>query len=454
MMDYLVDEVLAREPAEVRDFLLRTAVLDRLTGPLCDAVTGRSDGTATLEDLERRGLFLVPLDTERSWYRYHHLFADVLRARLLAEHPEQVSDLHQRAGEWFGSPRPGRGRRAARARRRATSPVRRTSSRRRSRSCAAAAGRPAAGWVRSLPDSVVRPSPVLSILSGWSLMMSGDLDAVGVPARRRRDARSPPVPRTRTSPRRGRTPTTCAPPPRRSRSTARRWLRPAATWPARCGTPGAPWTSRDPTTTWCAGPGEGSSDWPPGRRGTCRRRCPRSAGRSEPARRRQLRRRAGRHRGARRPAVARAARPAPAGCTSGRRSVGRAPVSPTRGPSPTCTSGWPSSTASSTTWRAPGRTWRPRGCSVSAPRSPRTGTGGPWPWRSSAPRRGDDTRRSCSTGRGDYRHGFYPDVRPIAAMRARVQIVAGRPVVGRPAGPTTVVSGSTTTRTTCTSTST
>ena len=98
VIDYLADEVLARQPDEVRDFLLRTAVLDRLTGPLCDAVTGRADGTRMLEDLERGNLFLVPLDTERSWYRYHHLFADVLRARLLAEHPDQVPDLH-RAGQ-------------------------------------------------------------------------------------------------------------------------------------------------------------------------------------------------------------------------------------------------------------------------------------------------------------------------------------------------------------------
>ena len=73
------------------------------TGPLCDAVTGGTDGTPTLEDLERGNLFLVPLDAERSWYRYHHLFADVLHARLLAEHPDQVPDLHERASAWFAA---------------------------------------------------------------------------------------------------------------------------------------------------------------------------------------------------------------------------------------------------------------------------------------------------------------------------------------------------------------
>ena len=103
VIDYLADEVLARQPDEIRDFLLRTAVLDQLTGPLCDAVTGRVGGARTLEDLERGNLFLVPLDIQRSWYRYHHMFADVLRARLLAEHPDQVPDLHRRASAWYSS---------------------------------------------------------------------------------------------------------------------------------------------------------------------------------------------------------------------------------------------------------------------------------------------------------------------------------------------------------------
>ncbi|HEY9376771.1 MAG TPA: AAA family ATPase, partial [Jiangellaceae bacterium] len=103
VIDYLADEVLARQPPEVRDFLIRTAVLDRLHGPLCDAVTGGTDGARMLEELERGNLFVVPLDTERSWYRYHHLFADVLHARLLAEHPDQVPDLHQRASAWFAA---------------------------------------------------------------------------------------------------------------------------------------------------------------------------------------------------------------------------------------------------------------------------------------------------------------------------------------------------------------
>ena len=78
--DYLVDEVLQRQPEDVRHFLLQTAMLERLHGPLCDAVTGQEEGTARLEALERGNFFVVPLDDTRRWYRYHHLFADVLSA--------------------------------------------------------------------------------------------------------------------------------------------------------------------------------------------------------------------------------------------------------------------------------------------------------------------------------------------------------------------------------------
>jgi LuxR family maltose regulon positive regulatory protein len=101
VVDYLVEEVLERQPEPVRRFLLETAVLDRLTGSLCDAITGGSDGRSMLETLDRANLFLVPLDDRRRWYRYHHLFADVLRARLLDEDPDRVRELHRRAAVWF-----------------------------------------------------------------------------------------------------------------------------------------------------------------------------------------------------------------------------------------------------------------------------------------------------------------------------------------------------------------
>ncbi len=100
IMDYLLEEVLGREPEEVQAFLLQTAILTRLSGPLCDAVTGTSGGQEMLEGLERRNLFVVPLDDERRWYRYHHLFADLLQARLHRSGPGPVAGLYARAGEW------------------------------------------------------------------------------------------------------------------------------------------------------------------------------------------------------------------------------------------------------------------------------------------------------------------------------------------------------------------
>jgi LuxR family transcriptional regulator, maltose regulon positive regulatory protein len=101
VLDYLSEEVLARQSEETRSFLLTTSVLERLAGPLCDAVTGRSDGQQMLETAERANLFVVPLDEHRRWYRYHHLFADVLRARLGQECPEHVAGLHRRAAGWY-----------------------------------------------------------------------------------------------------------------------------------------------------------------------------------------------------------------------------------------------------------------------------------------------------------------------------------------------------------------
>jgi LuxR family maltose regulon positive regulatory protein len=101
VLDYLVEEVLNGQPEGVRSFLLETSILGRMCGPVCDAVTGRSDGQATLERLEHANLFVIPLDDERLWYRYHHLFAEVLRQHLRQTRAESISELHRRAGAWF-----------------------------------------------------------------------------------------------------------------------------------------------------------------------------------------------------------------------------------------------------------------------------------------------------------------------------------------------------------------
>jgi LuxR family maltose regulon positive regulatory protein len=101
VVDYLVEEVLQRLPTAAQDFLLRTSVLDRMNGALCNALTGQHTGRSTLEAMERDNLFVVALDDRRHWYRYHHLFADVLRGRLLDEHPGLATELHSLAAAWY-----------------------------------------------------------------------------------------------------------------------------------------------------------------------------------------------------------------------------------------------------------------------------------------------------------------------------------------------------------------
>jgi LuxR family maltose regulon positive regulatory protein len=100
VLDYLAEEVLARQPEEIVRFLLETSVLERLCGPLCEAVTGRADSQELLELVERANLFLLPLDEVRGWWRYHHLFADLLRVRLAREQPARLPELHRAAAAW------------------------------------------------------------------------------------------------------------------------------------------------------------------------------------------------------------------------------------------------------------------------------------------------------------------------------------------------------------------
>jgi LuxR family maltose regulon positive regulatory protein len=101
VFDYLAEEVLRSESKERYSFLLTTSILDRITGSLCDALTEQSNGQTMLEQLEQENSFVLPLDHERIWYRYHHLFADFLRHRLAVEKPDKISDLHLRASHWY-----------------------------------------------------------------------------------------------------------------------------------------------------------------------------------------------------------------------------------------------------------------------------------------------------------------------------------------------------------------
>jgi LuxR family maltose regulon positive regulatory protein len=185
IVDFLAEEVLQRQPEHVQRFLLQTSILDRLSGRLCDAVTGQDGGKAKLAALERGNLFLVPLDDRRQWYRYHQLFADVLHARLLDEQPGDLPDLHRRASEWYeqnGEPSEairhalaaGDFERAADLVELAIPDMRRT----RQESAVH-------GWLKALPGELVRVRPVLSVGLAGAMLAGGDFEGVEV---RLRDA--------------------------------------------------------------------------------------------------------------------------------------------------------------------------------------------------------------------------------------------------------------------------
>jgi LuxR family maltose regulon positive regulatory protein len=185
IVDYLVEEVLQRQPESVRRFLLRTSILSRLSGPSSDAVTGEPGGRAMLERLDRGNLLVVALDDRREWYRYHHLFADVLLARLMDEDADLVPDLHRRASVWYernGEP-PEAIRHALAAGdmgHAADLMERSMPAMRRSRQAAAALS-----WLDALPDEQIAARPVLSVHYAGVLLDSGQVAGA---ERRLRDA--------------------------------------------------------------------------------------------------------------------------------------------------------------------------------------------------------------------------------------------------------------------------
>jgi LuxR family maltose regulon positive regulatory protein len=178
IVDYLVEEVLQRQSDHVRHFLLQTSILDRLSGPLCDAVTGRDGGKAMLEELDRENLFLVPLDDRRHWYRYHQLFADVLQAHLLDEQPEDVADLHRRASAWYeqsGEPSEAiRHALAAKDFERAADLVELAAPATRQYRQEVTLRR----WLEALPEELLKFRPVLSDAYAGSLLVRGEVEGV------------------------------------------------------------------------------------------------------------------------------------------------------------------------------------------------------------------------------------------------------------------------------------
>jgi LuxR family maltose regulon positive regulatory protein len=185
IVDYLVEEVLQGQPEHIRQFLLQTSILDRLNGPLCDAVRfgaaeipqGEKEGSSLLESLERSNLFVVPLDDKRRWYRYHHLFADVLQAHLMKEQPEEIGLLHQRAGRWYEE-----NELTADAVHHALAAqdferVARIIELAWARMDADRQSATWLGWLKKVPDELVRTRPVLNIGYAWSLLDAGELEA-------------------------------------------------------------------------------------------------------------------------------------------------------------------------------------------------------------------------------------------------------------------------------------
>ncbi|MFC1997350.1 LuxR C-terminal-related transcriptional regulator [Chloroflexota bacterium] len=177
VLDYLMEEVLEHQSENVQAFLLKTAVLDRLTGSLCDALTGQDNGQETLEMLDRANLFIIPLDGERQWYRYHHLFADLLFQRLTQTQSAQLTSLQRKASKWYEEN--GFTDEAIEYALQGEDFER-------------GAGLielawPAMdesfqsdkwlGWVKSLPDEIVRARPVLSVGYAWALLNGGQMEA-------------------------------------------------------------------------------------------------------------------------------------------------------------------------------------------------------------------------------------------------------------------------------------
>jgi len=178
VIDYLIEEVLERATVKVRQFLIDTAILDRLTGPLCDAVSGHNGGTEMLEELERANLFIVELDAHREWFRYHHLFSDVLRVRLLGHDPDYVATLHRRASTWLE-----RNDLPEEAVRHALAAADFSAAARLIEAMIPAArqsrqDQTLLGWLALLPDDEVNRRPILAVFSAWSSLVSGEIAAV------------------------------------------------------------------------------------------------------------------------------------------------------------------------------------------------------------------------------------------------------------------------------------
>jgi LuxR family maltose regulon positive regulatory protein len=178
VFDYLAEEVLRRQPEELRDFLLQTALLDRVCASLANALTGRSDGQQALEAVESANLFITPLDDERRWYRYHHLFAEFLAGQLQERDPELVRALHSRASAWFHAR--GFGEEAVEHALRGADYKRAVTIIRQIGAPLMMRGQPTTvrDWIKDLPHAELAAEPNLCLLQSGAFIYTGELNEI------------------------------------------------------------------------------------------------------------------------------------------------------------------------------------------------------------------------------------------------------------------------------------
>jgi len=179
IINYVGEEVLTSQPARVREFLLVTSILNRMCAPLCNALTGRSDGAELISEVHRANLFVIPLDDERRWFRYHHLFAGLLRHELSRAAPEQPAVLHQRAAKWYagnGDPAEAIGHAIASGDRSLT---RRLVAAHWRQHFNAGQLETVRGWLDALPAELVAVDASLSAARVWVALDTGRLEEVG-----------------------------------------------------------------------------------------------------------------------------------------------------------------------------------------------------------------------------------------------------------------------------------
>jgi LuxR family maltose regulon positive regulatory protein len=179
VLDYLTEEVLSQQSAQVQNFLLQTSILDQMNGALCEAVTGLQNGQDMLEWIDQANLFVVPLDDERRWYRYHHLFGNMLRRHLEKTNSSEIPDLHRRASAWFWQhdmlPQAIAHSLAAHDFDQAASLIEQIFDNLLGQ---AKSFTTILSWLEALPEEVIHTHPRVGILHGWILSLTEQLDAV------------------------------------------------------------------------------------------------------------------------------------------------------------------------------------------------------------------------------------------------------------------------------------